>query len=367
MHEKLDSQAADTCSRVIELLQEIVNTGAAFDFECDEFCAIISRLCTETPDFARSLQQNIANTILKSPTRPKRRQEHDPSYRPPKNRKSAPTQAYSANTNKGTHLNAKDTTTESAPQASSSTVAERITQGTRQNAGTHQNTKDTTTEAASQASSSGLEEKVTKGTRQIAKNTTTESTPQASSSYPAVKSVSFTADDAIITISEITKHQGGPLVKEIHACILHLLEGKEGATAGFNSWLQLLDTTHFESKRRDIFKFLEYLGASDWYEKKINLAIDTAWTKEGKLVERRGAAIHVLKEVLKNDNPGTETKATRRNRLNTHFTRGRRLRSLTDKFGRGILFHTKIWTWIKSKEESEESFVHLLKAKLTKN
>ncbi|KAL4950827.1 hypothetical protein BDW69DRAFT_186970 [Aspergillus filifer] len=170
-------------------------------------------------------------------------------------------------------------------------------------------------------------------------------------------SVSVTVDDAINNISEITKHQGGPLVKDIHGCILRLLKGEKGATAGFESWPHLLDAAHFESQRRDIFIFLEYLGASDWYERKIDLATKIVRTKEGKPVTRRGAAIHVLKEVLKNVDPGTETTAARKNRLNTHLTRGRRLRSLVDKFGRGILFNTKLWTWIKSKEEFFDSLL----------
>ncbi|KAL4958653.1 uncharacterized protein BDV14DRAFT_33258 [Aspergillus stella-maris] len=322
MHEVLNSQAADTRSRVIELLQEIVNTGADFDFECDEFRAIISRLCRETPDFARSIQENISNTISKSPTRSKRKQTQDPSYRPPKIHKSTSLQVYSTNTTKDPEQNAKDTisvTTGSTPRASSSAPVEEVTKCNQQN------TKDTTSV-----------------TRRI---------PRASSSNPVVRSdthfkgavsVSVTVDDAINTISEITKHQGGPLVKDIHGCILRLLKGEKGATAGFESWPHLLDAAHFESQRRDIFIFLEYLGASDWYERKIDLATKTVRTKQGKPATRRGAAIHVLKEVLKNVDPGTETTVARRNRLNTHLTRGRRLRSLVDKFGRGILFNTKL-------------------------
>lgn len=59
-------------------------------------------------------------------------------------------------------------------------------------------------------------------------------------------------------------------------------------------WMRVLEAGEFENQRVTISNMLDYIGASEWYERQIRLSQATVRTKRNKLVDRRGAASHVL-------------------------------------------------------------------------
>jgi hypothetical protein len=123
---------------------------------------------------------------------------------------------------------------------------------------------------------------------------------------------------------------------------------------------------------------LVYMGAWEWYDKQIELSQMTIRTKKNKLVDRRGAAIHVLNKmqsVQLGSNPRgrwisgvgrvalttegdtdalppdegdlsiteRERKAQRK-RISIQLSRGQKLSTkLVKELGLGILFSPKIW------------------------
>jgi hypothetical protein len=61
-------------------------------------------------------------------------------------------------------------------------------------------------------------------------------------------------------------------------------------------WLYMLENGSSNSKKATIFNILEYIGACEWYNSQIKLKLQhgTLYTAKNKLVDRRGAVIHIL-------------------------------------------------------------------------
>ena len=81
---------------------------------------------------------------------------------------------------------------------------------------------------------------------------------------------------------------------------------------------------------------LELIGASKWYDSQIEVAKRTVFTKQKKLVDEKGAAMHVLGRIT--NEPG------KRKAINNQFSRGKRGRLLVKKLGLGIIISPNIWS-----------------------
>src|SRR5271170_6221823 len=130
--------------------------------------------------------------------------------------------------------------------------------------------------------------------------------------------------------------------------------------------------------RAPILNMLEYIGAWEWYDRQIKLSQATVRTKRNKLVEHKGASIHVLnkmqdlqirteqtgkwvsgvgridvtKEGNNSDMPPESCDASiterirysQRRRISMQLSRGQKLSTkLVRQLGIGILFSPEIW------------------------
>jgi hypothetical protein len=161
--------------------------------------------------------------------------------------------------------------------------------------------------------------------------------------------------------------------RAIHAQILQTIEKSHSGrvTAPIDTqwsdgstWLQILDMGSSTGIRTTVLNMVEYMGAWEWFDEQCKHAEATVYTKKGKLVERRGAASHVLdmvqcdvtaqgkwisgvgpvtvKEV--GDTAKFEGKRKeQRKRITNQLHRGEKLSKLVKVIGLGILLSPKIW------------------------
>ncbi|KAF4979500.1 hypothetical protein F66182_17281, partial [Fusarium sp. NRRL 66182] len=99
---------------------------------------------------------------------------------------------------------------------------------------------------------------------------------------------------------------------------------------------------------------LELIGASKWYDSQIEVAKRTVFTKQKKLVDEKGAAMHVLGRIT--NEPG------KRKAINNQFSRGKRVRLLVKKLGLGIIISPNIWKYTKRKEPEFEQLLENFQA-----
>ena len=142
-------------------------------------------------------------------------------------------------------------------------------------------------------------------------------------------------------------------------------------------WMRILEMGSTQNKKITILNMIEYIGAWEWYDRQVDLATTMIRTKKNKLVDRKGAAIHVLNTIQSTqwgtatrgrwisglgrvaveqegnaadlcpdvDTGVTETDRRRqRKRVSVQLSRGQRLSTkLIKALGLGILFSPKIW------------------------
>ena len=143
-------------------------------------------------------------------------------------------------------------------------------------------------------------------------------------------------------------------------------------------WMRILERGSTQNQRVTILNLIEYIGAWEWYEKQVNLATTTIRTKNGKLVDRKGAATHVLntlrstqreaatrgrwfggvgRVVIEQEgdtaNLGPDAgdagitakdRQFQSKRISVQLSRGQKLSTkLVKELGLGILFSPKIW------------------------
>lgn len=143
-------------------------------------------------------------------------------------------------------------------------------------------------------------------------------------------------------------------------------------------WIRILEMGSTQNQKVTILNMIEYIGAWEWYDGQVDLAMTTIRTKKNKLVDRKGAAIHVLNTMQSipcgiaprgrwigglgrvaveqegdaadlypdGDTGITETDRRRqRKRISVQLSRGQRLSTkLVKVLGLGILFSPKIWS-----------------------
>lgn len=189
--------------------------------------------------------------------------------------------------------------------------------------------------------------------------------------------------EATETLHRLSKHREAAPT-DVHKRVLQLIQGSyPGAMAASTGnkwsdgsmWVRVLDMGSAQQKRVTVLNMLEYMGAWEWYDGQIKLAQNTVFTKKGKLVDRRGAATHVLDgiekfeesieerprwisgvgrvtahkegiDLFKNSQPSVDQaqKHLRRKQITLQLIRGRKLTTkLVKELGTGILFHRKIW------------------------
>ena len=168
--------------------------------------------------------------------------------------------------------------------------------------------------------------------------------------------------------------------REVYPRILLTLQNNEDSSSNSDwsdgsTWIRVLEMGVSRTRKTTILNLLEYMGAWEWYDRQVKLSEGTIRTKRNALVNRRGAAIHVLNELqntqkmksikgvgrlaLKeggrvSDTPDTlpkncdsiseQVKTRKRENLLVLLNRGSRLKErLVKELGLGILFSPKIW------------------------
>ncbi|KAL4745852.1 hypothetical protein BDW72DRAFT_45741 [Aspergillus terricola var. indicus] len=339
MDETIMPQEANPLSQALELLQGIVDImcSHAIDLDCDEFHATISRLCEEAPASAQQImhmiQRNIARPDPKLSARSKRKPRGDPSYRPTKK----------PQVNKSRPPDPLDTSCIRKPINNDYQKTQRL-----------KPSEVTATQSPNQSMEDTPAVVNKLRPRDCPEPMHVRIDPPSEDGMPAIPRVTIIAtDQAIDIISGLAMCWGKTPVDEVHRCILRSIKGDKDATHKVWPWKHLLEERWSENLKLRIFGMLEYMGASDWYEREIQRVMGEERTKENQPVGRRGAAIIVLNRLLSiqsdqdrcHEESGVAVEVTenKRKRFTLHFSRGRKLHSLIQKFGRGILFSPKIW------------------------
>jgi len=215
------------------------------------------------------------------------------------------------------------------------------------------------------------------------KSISSSPSPTVGSPSTEVTTVRDMVLEAVRIIHGFSQHQQG-VPKAVHSRILQTLraDGKElsslpnlGEWSDGSMWMRVLEAGLSETQRVTIFNMLEYMGAWEWYDGQVKLAQVTIHTKRNKLVDRRGALIHVLDRMqgrqTRTEQPGkwvrgvgrltmgedcsrssnsTDVSIAERNRqlqrkrINTQLSRGHKLSTkLVKELGLGILFSPNIW------------------------
>ncbi|EXJ56205.1 uncharacterized protein A1O5_12661 [Cladophialophora psammophila CBS 110553] len=141
-------------------------------------------------------------------------------------------------------------------------------------------------------------------------------------------------------------------------------------------WVRILEIGSTQNQKVTILNMIEYIGAWEWYDRQVEFAMTTIRTKKKKLVDRKGAATHVLNTMqsmrretvprgrwvggvgrvaveqesdaadLYSDGDTDITEAHRRShrkRISVQLSRGQKLTKLVKALSLGILFSPKIW------------------------
>lgn len=192
--------------------------------------------------------------------------------------------------------------------------------------------------------------------------------------------------EAVRIIHGFSKHQHG-VPREVHSRILQTLREDHKETVSVpnlndwsdgSMWMRVLETGESENQKVTILNMLDYVGAWEWYDRQVRLSQTTVRTKKNKLVDRRGAASHVLTRMqglqTNTEQPGKWIRAIgrvtlreeggesaispkssdasiaerarylQRKRISLQLSRGHRLSTkLVKELGLGILFSPKIW------------------------
>ncbi|KAE8334482.1 hypothetical protein BDV24DRAFT_170146 [Aspergillus arachidicola] len=194
--------------------------------------------------------------------------------------------------------------------------------------------------------------------------------------FPATRSIIDLTTEAAYTIYRLSKHQDG-LPSDIHKQILKSLQQEQpGASAVSTSndwsdgamWIQVLEMGTSQSRRVTIKNMLEYMGAWQWYNSQVELALKTAKTKNNQPVKSHGARSHVM-DVIENryltgvgvvslheNEPdslfkgrpaGTCATDKKRQHIKMQLNRGKICIRLVEDLGVGILLDQKIWKYVK--------------------
>lgn len=207
------------------------------------------------------------------------------------------------------------------------------------------------------------------------------------SSSPETSSLLDLVIEAVRVIHQFSKYPYA-VPAEVHSRILRTHQNNsQEATARLNRdggwsdgsmWMRILEMGSTHKQKVTILNMVEYIGAWEWYDEQVNLAKTTIHTKKGKLVDRRGAATHVLKAMgsvqrgdslpgrwisgvgtvavggeedrtdpnPENDEGGISAQDRRlqRKRISLQLSRGQKLSTkLVQNLGLGILFSPKVW------------------------
>lgn len=179
--------------------------------------------------------------------------------------------------------------------------------------------------------------------------------------------------EATRTLHQLSTHNDG-VPRDVHKMILETLNSQSPSTVANiewsdgSTWVEILEKGVSAKVQLTIFNMLEYMGASEWYESQIQLAIRTERT-----VTRRRATIGVLDRIqVQQTQEGSRTiygagpitmqdesrdqspnpvfsipereKKARRQALRIQLSRGHKLSTkIVKELGLGILFSPSIW------------------------
>jgi hypothetical protein len=191
--------------------------------------------------------------------------------------------------------------------------------------------------------------------------------------------------EAAQIIQQFSKYPHG-VPKGVHARVIQTFRKDHQeviGTSNFNQWsdgsmwIEVLEMGSSANRRVTILNMLEYMGAWEWYDRQVEISLETTFTKKNKPVKRRGAATNVLNSMqdLRTDTetPGKwisgigrvalgkggdgsdlppescdigiikRSERLRKKHISMQLSRGQKLSKLVKELGLGILFNPNIW------------------------
>ncbi|KAE8149028.1 hypothetical protein BDV25DRAFT_141190 [Aspergillus avenaceus] len=403
-----------------------------------EFYTTVQQLCEKAPEAAQMIAQTIQENITNSPGR-KRKRTKDPSYRPPKgtNRATPPASISGDESNLDENLGASSdfrggSLTSSSQRDDGNNKKDRDAPMTDADAPTD---ASTTLGSEGFATSSKMQSqhkeplphvlpesvlcKELLSTQQISITppkliNSNPPSPQTEEIYrekiptslesissigrststiifPATRSITDLTTEAAYTIYGLIKHQDG-IPSDIHKQILKSPQQEQpGASAVSTSndwsdgatWIQVLEMGASQSRRVTIENMLEYMGAWQWYNSQVELALKTVKTKNKQPVKSQGARSHVMDTIenryltgvgvvslhedesnslFKGRPAGTCAMDKKRQHIKMQLNRGKMCIKLVEELGVGILFDRNIWKYIKLSKDRFNTLVKDIQA-----
>ncbi|KAL4948043.1 hypothetical protein BDW69DRAFT_177197 [Aspergillus filifer] len=136
--------------------------------------------------------------------------------------------------------------------------------------------------------------------------------------------------------------------RHVYAEVLQLVQGDvEGSSDSV--WRAIIRDSFFRDQKKTIFNLLEYIGASEWFDRQVSITQDSCRTKKGQPIQATTAAGKVVDSIWERSNMYPDhicgkTEKAQRKRIWLQLHRGRRLREkIIKRLGLGILFSPKIW------------------------
>ncbi|KAL2802112.1 hypothetical protein BJX63DRAFT_438187 [Aspergillus granulosus] len=395
----------DELIALLEQFVHLIASHAAIDLpETPKFQTIIHKLCEAAPDVAQAIAGTIQGRNKPTPseqqvnakTAPMKRKwtpNQDPPYRPSKSIKTSYHAKSSPNADRGVAEEEPIAEDDEARRTVTTAITESMPSAER-------------TPAAGQ-----IEERSSPQTEEIHREKVPGSAESPDSSRPSTLEPSIMEAspiqelivEAARTLYQLSQHQDG-VPKAVHRRILQSLQASQPeALAASTSntwsdgsiWVQILEMGSSRQRHVTILNMLEYIGAWEWYDGQVRLAQKTISSKKGQLVDRRGAAIHVLDEmqttrrsvegqgrwisgvgmVALNQNelihklpssPVSVTESGRRQKrklISMQLGRGQKLSTkLVKNLGFGILFSKKIWEYTKMSMKHLDDLINSVRA-----
>ncbi|KAL3470242.1 hypothetical protein BJX99DRAFT_52249 [Aspergillus californicus] len=134
------------------------------------------------------------------------------------------------------------------------------------------------------------------------------------------------------------------------------------------TWKNIVETSFFKTQKHKILTLLEYIGASDWFDKQISTLQQSCLTKKGQPIESSTAAGRVLNNIWKEHNLHLgkipcKMQKEERARIWSQLHRGRDLRNqIVKHLGVGILFSPSIWSLINMASKQLDITINLILA-----
>ncbi|KAL4900382.1 hypothetical protein BDW74DRAFT_161859 [Aspergillus multicolor] len=154
----------------------------------------------------------------------------------------------------------------------------------------------------------------------------------------------LTIPEAITIIREFSEPFHEP-PEHLHIELVRSIRnGAEMQQPEDRTWKHILKSSLFKDQKRQVLTLIEYMGATDWFDKQVTITQHSETTQKGDFIARKTAAGRVLNDLWKkhsthSGNVIRDMQAKERRRIWSHLHRVRVLRNeIVEQLGIGVLF-----------------------------